>query len=220
MVLQIGGTVGDYEIVGVLGKGGMGKVYRVRNLLSDRIEAMKVALPDLSADPGLADRFLREIRVHASLEHPNIAALHAALRVDNLVLMVMELVEGVSLEERLRQGALDLESSIRYVDQVLSALDLAHSRGIIHRDIKPANIIVTPEGNVKLTDFGIARSAADASLTQSGIALGSLYYMSPEQVQAQPSDPRSDIYSLGVTFYEMVTGNRPIDGSRSEEHTS
>jgi len=212
MAFQAGETVGDYEIVGVLGKGGMGKVYRVRNLLSDRIEAMKVVLPDLSADPGLADRFLREIRVHASLEHPNIAALRTALRVDNQVLMVMELVEGISLEERLRQGMPDLESSIRYVDQILCALDLAHSRGVIHRDIKPANIIVTPEGTVKLTDFGIARSASDASLTNSGVALGSLYYMSPEQVQAQPADPRSDLYSLGVTFYEMVTGKRPIDG--------
>ena len=212
MALQIGDTVGDYEIVGVLGKGGMGKVYRVRNLLSDRIEAMKVVLPDLSADPGLADRFLREIRVHASLEHPHIAALRTALRVDNQVLMVMELVEGCSLEERLRQGALDIESGIRYVGQILSALDLAHSRGIIHRDIKPANVIVTPEGNVKMTDFGIARSASAASLPQSGVALGSLYYMSPEQEQAQPADRRSDIYALGVTFYEMVTGKRPIDG--------
>jgi serine/threonine-protein kinase len=213
MALQIGETVGDYEIVGVLGKGGMGKVYRVRNLLSDRIEAMKVVLPDRSFDPDLADRFLREIRVHASLEHPNIAALRTALRVDNQVLMVMELVEGISLEERLRQGPLDLASSIRYADQILSALDFAHSRGVIHRDIKPANIIVTPEGNVKLTDFGIARSASDASITHSGVALGSLYYMSPEQVQAQPADPRSDIYALGVTLYEMVTGKRPIDGS-------
>jgi serine/threonine-protein kinase len=212
MALQIGETVGDYEIVGILGKGGMGKVYRVRNLLSDRIEAMKVVLPDLSADPGLADRFLREIRVHASLEHPNIAALRTALRVDNQVLMVMELVEGSSLEERLRAGTVDVPSSIRYVDQILSALDLAHSRGIIHRDIKPANVIVTPTGIVKLTDFGIARSATDASLTQSGVALGSLYYMSPEQVQAQPADQRSDIYALGVTFYQMVTGRRPIDG--------
>jgi serine/threonine protein kinase len=212
MALQIGEIVGDYEIVGFLGKGGMGTVFRVRNLLSDRLEAMKVVLPDLSADPGLADRFLREIRLHASLEHPNIAALRTALRIDNQVLMIMELVEGVSLDERLSQGPLDIRCSIRFVDQVLSALDLAHSRGIIHRDIKPANIIVTPEESVKLTDFGIARSASDRNLTQTGLALGSLYYMSPEQVQAQPADQRSDIYSLGVTFYEMVTGTRPIDG--------
>ena len=213
MSLQVGDTVGDYEIVGVLGKGGMGTVFRVRNVLSDRIEAMKVVLPDLSADPGLADRFLREIRLHASLEHPNIAALRTALRIDNQVLMIMELVEGVSLDERLRHGHLDVMCSLRYVYQVLSALDLAHSRGIIHRDIKPANIIVTPEESVKLTDFGIARSSSDRSLTQTGLTMGSLYYMSPEQVQAHPVDQRSDIYSLGVTFYEMVTGRRAIDGS-------
>ncbi len=190
----------------------MGTVFRVRNLLSDRMEAMKVVLPDLSSDPGLADRFLREIRLHASLEHPNIAALRTALRIDNQVLMIMELVEGVSLDELLRQGPLDVRTSVLYVSQVLSALDLAHSRNIVHRDIKPANIIVTPEGSVKLTDFGIARSASERNLTQTGLALGSLYYMSPEQVQAQPADQRSDIYSLGVTFYEMVTGKRPIEG--------
>jgi serine/threonine protein kinase len=213
MALQIGEIVGDYEIVGVLGKGGMGTVFRVRNLLSDRIEAMKVALPDLTADPALADRFLREIRLHASLEHPNIAALRTALRINNQVLMIMELVEGVSLDERLRKGPLDVNCAIRYVDQVLSALDLAHSRAIIHRDIKPANIIVTNDDMAKLTDFGIARSASDRTLTQTGLALGSLYYMSPEQVQAQPADQRSDLYSLGVTFYEMVTGRRPIEGS-------
>ena len=212
MPLQVGDTVGDYQIVGVLGKGGMGTVFRVRNLLSDREEAMKVALPDLNSDPGLADRFLREIRLHASLEHPSIAALRTALRIDNQVLMIMELVEGVSLDERIRQGPLDVRAATRYVDQVLQALDYAHSRGIIHRDIKPANIILTKDDLVKLTDFGIARSASDRNLTQTGLALGSLYYMSPEQVQAMPADQRSDIYSLGVTFYEMVTGKRPIEG--------
>lgn len=213
MPLQVGDTVGDYEIVGVLGKGGMGTVFRVRNKLSDRVEAMKVVLPDLGGDPGLADRFLREIRLHASLEHPNIAALRTALRIDNQVLMIMELVEGVGLEERIKQGPLDVRRSTHYVEQVLLALDYAHSRGIIHRDIKPANIIVTKDDTVKLTDFGIARSAADRNLTQTGLALGSLYYMSPEQVQAMPADQRSDIYSLGVTFYEMVTGRRPIEGA-------
>jgi serine/threonine-protein kinase len=113
----------------------------------------------------------------------------------------------------LHDGPIDVKKAVRYMDQVLSALDFAHSRDIIHRDIKPANIIVSPGDVVKLTDFGIARSGADRNLTQTGLALGSLYYMSPEQVQAQQADQRSDIYSLGVTFYEMVTGKRPIDGS-------
>src|ERR1700683_2141177 len=122
MALQIGDVVGDYEIVGVLGAGGMGTVFRVRNMLSDRIEAMKVALPDLGADPSAAGRFLRKIRLHASLEHPHIAALRTALRVDNQILMIMELVEGVSLDERIRQGSLDVKCSVRYVDQVVSAL--------------------------------------------------------------------------------------------------
>src|ERR1700756_3341726 len=119
MALQIGDTVGDYEIVGILGQGGMGTVFRVRNLLSDRMEAMKVILPDLGVDSGQADRFLREIRLHASLEHPHIAALRTALRFDNHVLMIMELVEGVSLDKRLQQGPLDVACSVRYVDQVL-----------------------------------------------------------------------------------------------------
>jgi len=113
MALQIGEIVGDYEIVGVLGKGGMGTVFRVRNILSDRMEAMKIALPDLTADPALGDRFLREIRLHASLEHPNIAALRTALRINNQVLMIMELVEGVSLDQRLGQGPLEVRCSIR-----------------------------------------------------------------------------------------------------------
>ncbi|HWB85815.1 MAG TPA: serine/threonine-protein kinase [Bryobacteraceae bacterium] len=212
MTLQPGDTIGDYQILSVLGKGGMGKVFRVRNVISDRVEAMKVVLPDLSSNPDLADRFLREIRVHASLTHPNIAELRAALRVDNRILMILELVEGVSLDERLRQGPIPLSDAISYTAQVLAALGFAHERGIIHRDIKPANIIVRPDGVVKLTDFGIARSSGERMITKTGMALGSLYYMSPEQVTAGPLDARSDLYSVGVTFYEMLTGKRPIEG--------
>jgi serine/threonine-protein kinase len=212
MDFQIGGTVGDYEIIGFLGRGGMGKVFRVRNLLSHRVEAMKIVLPDSGANPDLADRFLREIRVHASLEHPHIAHLRTALRVENQVLMIMELVEGTSLDDCLRQGPLDLRDGLKYVDQVLSALDYAHSHGVIHRDIKPANIIVPPDGMVKLTDFGIARAPGDKALTRGGVALGSAYYMSPEQVRALPLDGRSDLYSLGITLYEIATRKRPIDG--------
>ena len=212
MEFEIGRIVGDYEIIGILGRGGMGKVFRVRNLLSQRVEAMKVVLPDFTANPDLADRFLREIRGHASLEHPHIAHLRTALRIENQVIMIIELVEGTSLEERLRKGTVSLADGLQYVDQVLSALDYAHSRGVIHRDIKPANIIVPPDGMVKLTDFGIARAPGDKSLTRDGVALGSVYYMSPEQVRAQTLDGRSDLYSVGVMLYEIATGKRPIDG--------
>ncbi|SPE35291.1 Serine/threonine protein kinase (fragment) [Candidatus Sulfopaludibacter sp. SbA6] len=212
MTFQVGEKVGDYEIVGILGRGGMGKVFRVRNLLTNRLEAMKIVLPDTAASPEMADRFLREIRVHASLDHPHIAQLRTALRIENHVVMIIELVEGEGLDECLRQGIVDVLDGIRYVGQVLSALDYAHARGVIHRDIKPANIIVT-QGTVKLTDFGIARAPGDRSFTRSGVALGSLYYMSPEQVRTEPIDGRSDLYSVGVTLYEIATGKRPFEGA-------
>jgi len=213
MAIQIGDTIGDYQVVAVLGRGGMGKVFRVRNLLSNREEAMKVVAPEVDDSPELAERFLREIRVHASLEHPNIAALRTAFRVDDRIIMLLELVEGVSLEEKIREGPMDAPAAVRVMDQVLSALVFAHARGVIHRDIKPANILLAAGGPVKLTDFGIARAARDLRLTHTGFALGSLPYMSPEQIRGGPIDERSDLYSLGVTFYEAVTGKRPIAGA-------
>jgi len=215
MPIQIGDIFGDYQVVGVLGKGGMGKVFRVRSMLTDREEAMKVVLPDMDENPELADRFLREIKVHARLEHPNIAALRAALRVQGRIVMIMELVPGESLDDLLRGGPLELPTAIYYVDQVLSALEYAHAQGVVHRDIKPANILVTgpasgQPGIVKLTDFGIAQAAGAGRLTGLGMVVGSLWYMSPEQIRSEPVDARSDIYSLGLTFYQMVTGQRPI----------
>jgi serine/threonine-protein kinase len=214
MDLQIGSTIGDYQVVGILGAGGMGKVYKVRNVISDRVEAMKVLLPDLATEADLANRFLREIKVQASLEHPNIAALHTAVRVDNQLLMLMEFVEGVTLEQRLRDGGpLAAPEAVYYISQALSALEYAHANGVIHRDIKPANMIVTPGGVLKLMDFGIAKGATDHKLTQTGTTLGSLYYMSPEQIQGAANlDGRADLYSVGVSLYELVTGRRPFDG--------
>src|SRR5437588_6104476 len=144
MNFDIGSTIGDYQIVGILGAGGMGKVYKVRNVISDRAEAMKILLPDLATAPELADRFLREIKLQASLEHPNIASLHTALRVDNQLLMLMEFVDGVTLEQKLKEGPLAVPAAVDYISHVLAALDYAHTRGVIHRDIKPANMMLTP----------------------------------------------------------------------------
>jgi len=212
MPYQVGDQVGDYQVVGVLGAGGMGQVYKVRNVISERLEAMKVLLPDLEHDPALADRFLREIKVLAALEHPNIAALRTAFRAGNQLVMVMELVEGESLAERVRQGPIPIPEAVNYFCQALAALHYAHSRGVVHRDIKPANIMVTKEGTVKLMDFGIAKAAGDRQLTRTGTTLGSLYYMSPEQVTGGSLDARSDVYSMGVALYEVLTGVRPFQG--------
>lgn len=212
---QVGQRLGDYEILGILGAGGMGKVYKVRNTISDRIEAMKILLPDLVGQKELADRFLREIKVLASLNHPNIAALRTALTLDNQLVMIMEFVDGVTLSSRLQEGAIAPGQAIKYVDQVLAALSYAHKQNIIHRDIKPANMMLTPDGAVKLMDFGIARSATDRSLTMTGTTLGSLNYMPPEQVKGEPADNRSDLYSLGVSLYELVTGQLPFQADSS-----
>ena len=206
----VGQKLGDYEILGILGAGGMGKVYKVRNTISDRVEAMKILLPDLAGQKDLADRFLREIKVLASLHHPNIAALRTALTLDNQLVMIMEFVDGVTLSSRLHQGAIPPALAVKYIDQVLDALSYAHKQNIIHRDIKPANMMLTPDGTVKLMDFGIARSASDRSLTMTGTTLGSLNYMPPEQVKGDPADNRSDLYSLGVSLYEMVAGQLPF----------
>jgi serine/threonine-protein kinase len=202
--------IGDYEVLGVLGSGGMGKVFKVRNVISDRVEAMKVLLPDLAGRQELADRFLREIKLLASLDHPNIAQLRTALTLSNRLVMVMEYVEGTTLAERLEQGPIPAAEALGYVTQVLNALSYAHSRNVIHRDIKPANMMLTPNGTVKLMDFGIARASGDASMTVTGTTVGSLFYMSPEQVKGAGVDARSDLYSLGVSIYEMVTGVRPF----------
>src|ERR1022692_4330285 len=213
MNLEIGTTIGDYQVVGILGAGGMGQVYKVRNVISDRVEAMKVLLPDLVNQPDLADRFLREIKVQGSLEHPNIATLHTAVRVENQLLMLMEFVEGITLDQKLKDGPLPAAEAVNYVMQVLSALEYAHARGVVHRDIKPANMMLTSGGVVKLMDFGIARSSADHKLTQTGVTVGSLYYMAPEQIQGVTApDGRWDLYSVGVSLYELLTGKRPFDG--------
>jgi serine/threonine-protein kinase len=217
MAIRIGDTLGDYQVIGLLGRGGMGKVFRVRSLLTEREEAMKLLLTDIEDNADLVDRFLREIKVHAGLRHPNIAELRTALRIEDRLVMILEMVEGFSLEERIRQGPMEIATAVSLMAQTLSALEYAHQRGVVHRDIKPANILIGAGDIVKLTDFGIARATGASHLTGTGMVVGTLAYMSPEQIRSGPVDHRSDIYSLGLTFYETVTGRRAIQAESQHD---
>ena len=207
-----GTRVGSYEIVDVLGDGGMGKVFRVRHLISDRTEAMKVLLAASSASQEMLDRFTREIRVLATLNHPNIAVLHTAFHHEEQLVMIMEYVEGTDLRRALAAG-ITLDQAVTHTRQLLTALEYAHSRGVIHRDIKPSNIMVTPGGQVKVLDFGLALAAPEARLTMTGALVGSMHYIAPEQLSGEGHDARSDLYAVGVTLYEMITGKLPIEGT-------
>ena len=212
MSFSIGDTVGDYRILEEIGRGGMGRVFKVEHTVTRRLEAMKILAggrPDVAQQEA---RSLREIQLQASLDHPNIAAVHNAFWAGEDLVLVMELIQGLSLRRILEAGRVSLAASLDYAGQALSALSYAHGHGVDHRDISPGNMMIDSTGVLKLTDFGLAKGPADARLSQSGAPLGSLWYMSPEQVQGSPSDARSDIYSLGAVLYELVAGKKPFDG--------
>ena len=215
MPFEPGQRAGDYEVLEIIGKGGMGRVYRVRNVISNRIEAMKVLLSDLAWEPELGERFLSEIRILARLDHPNIAKFYTALQLENQLVMMMEYVEGISLADAVRQGPVPLHQILSNVSETLSALSYAHKNGVIHRDIKPSNVMITSQGIAKLMDFGIAKSALDPALTRPGTTMGSMLYMSPEQVRGEQVSARSDIYSIGVVLYELTAGCRPFEAENT-----
>ncbi len=212
MSFQIGDRVGDYRIVGAVGSGGAGQVFKVEHEITGRLDAMKVLLQGREeSKQAPAERFQREIKLQASLNHPNIASVHNAFWVDDELVMVMELVDGVSLDHIIAEGPMPPGKVLRFAVQALTALDYAHDRGITHRDIKPENIMITPEGAVKLMDFGLAKDRRETKLTQTGAVVGSLYYISPEQARGlDDTDHRADIYSFGAVLYEMVTGSKPF----------
>jgi serine/threonine-protein kinase len=212
MAFELGQKVGDYELLDVVERSKSGVSYRVRNVLAQRFETMKLLPPSMQEDNEKMERFVREIKVHARLSHPNVVTFFNAAVVDGQLVMTTELVEGATLAHVLEAGPLSLPQAVSCVSQVLSALGYAHEHGVVHREITPEHILITPEGVVKLGGFGLAKGAHDAQLTQAGAVLGSLRYISPEQVKGSTSlDGRSDLYSLGVVLYEMVTGRPPFE---------
>jgi tRNA A-37 threonylcarbamoyl transferase component Bud32 len=203
------------EILELLGQGGMGAVYKARQVKLDRLVALKILPSAASRDPAFAERFMREARALARLTHPNIVAIHEFGEAGNLFYFVMEYVDGVNLRQVFQSGRLQPSEALRLVPQICDALQFAHDEGIVHRDIKPENILLDKKGRVKIADFGLAKllGAAPASflLTGSRQIMGTPHYMAPEQMERpQAVDSRADIYSLGVVFYEMLTGELPL----------
>jgi len=217
MAIEAGQTIGDYQIVARLGAGGLGAVYEVRHSISQRREAMKILLPTQAGTAEMVERFRREVQTLATLNHPNIAALHNAFYSDNQLVMVMELIHGETLRDRRLRRSVTLPEALDIAAQILRALVYAHGLGVVHRDIKPSNIMITEAGEIKLLDFGIAMAGGPGELTRAGYLLGSISYMSPEQVSGARATTRSDLYSLGVTLYEFLTGQLPITGKSDYE---
>ena len=222
---QIAAAFPELEVLGLVGRGGMGAVYHARQPKLDRDLALKVLLPDLGADPAFEERFSREARALAKLNHPNIVGVYDFGERDGLFYLTMEFVDGVNLRQAMEAGRFTPEQAVAVIPGICDALQEAHGRGILHRDIKPENILLDRDGRVKIVDFGIARmigdGAHDFTLTQSGAVIGSRQYMAPEQLEGSSSiDQRADIYSLGVVFYEMLTGELPIGRFRPPSEKS
>jgi serine/threonine-protein kinase len=229
MALTPGTRLHAYEIVGPIGAGGMGEVYRARDTKLNRDVAIKVLLPAVANDPDRLARFSREAQVLASINHPNIAHIHGLEEADGVTALILELVEGEDLAQRIARGPIPLDEALRIARQIADGLEAAHDQGIIHRDLKPANIKVRPDGTVKVLDFGLAKAMEPAAgssssmsmsptlttpamMTGVGMILGTAAYMSPEQAKGRAVDKRSDIWAFGAVLFEMLTGKRAFDG--------
>jgi len=228
MPISAGTRLGPYEILGPLGVGGMGEVYRGRDAKLNRDVALKVLPESVAGDPDRLARFRREAQVLAALNHPNIAHIHGFEDSGTTHALVMELVEGPTLAERIAQGPIPLAEALPLARQIADALESAHEQGIIHRDLKPANIKVRPDGTVKVLDFGLAKAMEPAAgsspsismsptlttpaMTQAGMIVGTAAYMSPEQASGRAVDKRTDLWALGVVLLEMLTGQAGVCG--------
>jgi len=210
---MVGKTISHYRIIEKLGSGGMGVVYKAEDTKLKRMVAMKFLPQDATRDPGSKNRFIREAQAAAALEHNNICNIYEINETDDgQTYMVMAYYEGETLKSKIEKGKLKIEEAIDYATQIAKGLACAHEQGITHRDIKPANIIITDRGVAKILDFGLAKLVGQVQITKDTSTLGTVAYMSPEQCSGTEVDHRTDIWSLGVLFYEMLTGKLPFKG--------
>ncbi|MDA2934908.1 serine/threonine protein kinase, partial [Acidobacteria bacterium AH-259-D05] len=228
---MVGTTISHYRIIEKIGQGGMGEVYRAEDTNLSREVAIKVLPEQFTQDPQRLARFEREAKLLASLNHPNIAAIYGLEEADGVRFLSLELVEGETLAERVAKGALPVEEALEVCRQIAEGVEAAHEKGVIHRDLKPANVKVTPEGKVKILDFGLAKAFEDETpvtdisqsptlteeMTRAGVILGTAAYMSPEQAKGKPVDKRADIFAFGAILYELLAGERAFDGETITE---
>ncbi len=223
---MIGKTLSHYKVIEKIGQGGMGEVYRAEDTNLSRDVAIKVLPEQFTQDPQRLARFEREAKLLASLNHPNIAAIYGFEKAEGVHFLALELVPGETLQERVAKGPVPVEEALEICRQIAEGVEAANEKGVIHRDLKPANVKVTPEGKVKILDFGLAKAfeeeipAADISqsptlteeMTRAGVILGTAAYMSPEQARGKPVDKRADVFAFGAVLYELLTGKRAFEG--------